>query len=232
MACLPRQRGGSTSCTCFPSPSASLLGPPLLVGAPSPLTRDPAPPRPTKRRSYALPGHRLGALVASHSLLTQVSKLLDCLQICPARPAQRALAWAVDGTRPWREGTRRELEARQRVFREGVEGVEGWEVVTGGAYFAYVRRPLSRSSPPPYCPRPSHPPPLHRTAPQRPGPTNSRARTAKKQVKHPFGSSPSQLVAARLASLAGVVVLPGSFFSPRLPGDDAAQDDRYLRFCA
>lgn len=48
------------------------------------------------------------------------------------------------------------------------------------------------------------------------------------QVKHPFPGAPSELVAARLGEHAGVIVLPGTFFSP--PFADV-NEDRYLRFC-
>jgi aspartate/methionine/tyrosine aminotransferase len=48
------------------------------------------------------------------------------------------------------------------------------------------------------------------------------------QVRHPYPGVGSELVAKRLASIVGVVVLPGSFFNP--PFDDI-KDDRYLRFC-
>jgi aspartate/methionine/tyrosine aminotransferase len=91
-------------------------------------------------RSYAIPGHRLGGLVASRTFLSQISKLLDCMQICPARPAQRAVEWAITGLAEWRRETREQLQDRQRVFRELLleKEVEGWEVATGGAYFAYV----------------------------------------------------------------------------------------------
>ncbi|GAA5914213.1 hypothetical protein JCM6882_004752 [Rhodosporidiobolus microsporus] len=134
-------------------------------------------------KSYAIPGHRLGALAASPSFLTQVDKLLDCLQICPVRPAQRAVEWAVEATRPWREATRGKLARRQELFREMVREVDGWEVETGGGYFAYV--------------------------------------------KHPFPGASSELVASRLGALVGVVLLPGTFFSP--PFEDV-NDDRFIRF--
>ena len=120
-------------------------------------------------RSYAIPGHRLGALVASPTFLAQVSKTLDCLQICPARPAQRAVEWAVDATRPWREATRNELARRQVLFKELLGEVDGWEVETGGAYFAYVRPSPSFLS---LCPRV----PAHARALARRSSTPSRAR--------------------------------------------------------
>ncbi|HRJ70523.1 MAG TPA: aminotransferase, partial [Beijerinckiaceae bacterium] len=54
-------------------------------------------------KSHAIPGHRLGAIIAAPAFIAQVAKIQDSLQICPARPAQRVAAWAVDALRPWRE---------------------------------------------------------------------------------------------------------------------------------
>ncbi|GAA5873313.1 hypothetical protein JCM16303_001089 [Sporobolomyces ruberrimus] len=94
-------------------------------------------------KSYAIPGHRLGAIVASPTFHRQLSKTLDCLQICPARPAQRVVEWAIDGTREWRAETRRELERRQATSRKLLEDVEGWTVETGSSgYFVYVKHPF------------------------------------------------------------------------------------------
>ncbi|GAA6008556.1 hypothetical protein JCM11491_003347 [Sporobolomyces phaffii] len=97
-------------------------------------------------KSYAIPGHRLGAVVASPTFHQQLAKTLDCLQICPARPAQRVLEWAIEGTREWRTETRRELDRRQELFRESLDTVEGWQVATGSDYFAYVQHPFEGTS--------------------------------------------------------------------------------------
>lgn len=94
-------------------------------------------------KSYAIPGHRLGSVTASPAFLAQLQKTLDCLQICPARAAQGPVAWAVEGVRGWREGVRDELEKRQGRFKRLVEGVDGWEVMVGSAYFAWVRHPFA-----------------------------------------------------------------------------------------
>jgi len=48
------------------------------------------------------------------------------------------------------------------------------------------------------------------------------------QVKHPFTGVSSELVAKRLARKAGVIALPGSFFSPSFKD---VNDDAYIRFC-
>lgn len=159
-------------------------------------------------KSYAIPGHRLGAMIGPATFMEQVYKTLDCLQICPARAAQRALVWAIEGTRMWRESIRDELMSRQALFKrllddghgdEQLDGstttlressnanaCPGWQVVVGGGYFAYV--------------------------------------------KHPFAGASSELVASRLAQHVGVVVLPGTFFCPPFEGADV-NEDRYIRFC-
>lgn len=89
-------------------------------------------------RSYAIPGHRLGAIIASSIFQSQIHKTLDCLQICPSRPAQQVVEWAIEGTRTWREGVRDEIKSRGVIFRELLDDVPGWEVETVGGYFAYV----------------------------------------------------------------------------------------------
>lgn len=44
----------------------------------------------------------------------------------------------MEATRDWREGVRDEIEGRQRLFKQLVDRVDGWEVSTGGGYFAYA----------------------------------------------------------------------------------------------
>ncbi len=128
-------------------------------------------------KSYAVPGHRLGAVMADAPVLAEIAKVLDCMTICPPRAAQPAIAWAVEGTRAWRSDVRKTINQRAASFAEAVEASPGWSISAIGAYFAYVRHPLAVSS---------------------------------------------AVAAERLASRAGVVTLPGSFFGP-------GQED-HLRF--
>ncbi|WP_237479743.1 aminotransferase [Lichenibacterium dinghuense] len=97
-------------------------------------------------KSYAVPGHRLGAAVAGRPLLAEVAKVLDCVTICPPRAAQAAVAWAVEGTRGWRTGTRDAVARRAALFAAAVAAAPGWSVSAIGAYFAYVRHPLGGSA--------------------------------------------------------------------------------------
>jgi aspartate/methionine/tyrosine aminotransferase len=68
-------------------------------------------------------------------------KALDTMQICPARPAQAALAWAVEGLRDWRAGNRGVMAERAAAFRRAVAQLPGWRIDALGAYFAYLRLP-------------------------------------------------------------------------------------------
>jgi aspartate/methionine/tyrosine aminotransferase len=94
-------------------------------------------------KAYAIPGHRLGALVADERLVAQLAKIMDSLQICAPRVGQTALAWAVDALADWREGNRAEINRRSRAFEAALGRVPGWRIDSIGAYFAYVRHPFA-----------------------------------------------------------------------------------------
>ncbi len=93
-------------------------------------------------KAYAIPGHRLGAMVADPAIIREVGKVLDTIQICPPRAAQGPVAWAIDGVRAWREEKRGEINARAAIFRRAVAEAPGWEISAIGAYFAFVRHPF------------------------------------------------------------------------------------------
>ena len=96
-------------------------------------------------KSYAIPGHRLGSITADPVLLTEIVKVLDCMTICPPRVAQPSVAWAVEGTRAWRNEVRATINRRAAAFSDVISGVSGWSVSAIGAYFAYVRHPFAAS---------------------------------------------------------------------------------------
>ncbi|MBL0402460.1 aminotransferase [Microvirga aerilata] len=93
-------------------------------------------------KSYAIPGHRTGAIMADARLIEQAAKILDCIQICAPRTAQAALPWAIDALRDWREGNRTEINGRAQVFREALAPLPEWTIESAGAYFAYLRHPF------------------------------------------------------------------------------------------
>lgn len=93
-------------------------------------------------KAYCIPGHRVGAIAAEPAFLAQVTKIQDCIQICPPRVGQMALAWAIDALRQWRAGNTAEILARTEAFRKALTEVPEWRVDAVGAYFAYVRYPF------------------------------------------------------------------------------------------
>ncbi|WP_439576358.1 aminotransferase [Elioraea sp.] len=92
-------------------------------------------------KSYCVPGHRVGAVVAGPAIRTQLLKVLDTLQICAPRASQAALAWAVPALIAWREGNRDVMAARAAAFQRALAAVPGWRIDALGGYFAYLRLP-------------------------------------------------------------------------------------------
>ena len=89
-------------------------------------------------KAYCIPGHRLGAIIANAPFQAQLAKALDTWQICPARPGQVALAWAIGALREWRAGNRAIMAGRAEAARAALTG---FQVDALGAYFAYLRLP-------------------------------------------------------------------------------------------
>ncbi|MCX7933277.1 MAG: aminotransferase [Rhodovarius sp.] len=92
-------------------------------------------------KAYCIPGQRLGAVVAGGAVRAALMKALDSFQICPARPGQAALAWAVPALAEWRAANRAIMAGRARAAREALGQLPGWRLDSIGAYFAYVRLP-------------------------------------------------------------------------------------------
>ncbi|WP_207536889.1 aminotransferase [Sabulicella rubraurantiaca] len=91
-------------------------------------------------KAYCIPGHRLGAVASTAAFQEQLRKALDTLQICPARPGQAALSWAIPSLREWRAGNRRIMGGRAQACREALSS---HRIDAMGAYFAYLRLPRS-----------------------------------------------------------------------------------------
>ena len=70
-----------------------------------------------------------------------IVKILDNLQICPARTGQIALAWAIPNLPQWRAENRADILTRAGIFTDVIARHPGWKVESIGAYFAYLRHP-------------------------------------------------------------------------------------------
>ena len=92
-------------------------------------------------KAYCVPGHRVGAIAAGAAFMAELDKACDTFQICPPRPPQAALAWAIPALRDWRAGNRALMAARASFFRDAVSQLPGWRLDAIGTYFAYLRLP-------------------------------------------------------------------------------------------
>ena len=92
-------------------------------------------------KAYCVPGHRVGAVVGGGAFRHALLRVIDSYQICPARPAQAALAWAVPALAEWRAGNRAIMAIRADATRAAVARLPGWQLDSLGAYFAYLRVP-------------------------------------------------------------------------------------------
>jgi aspartate/methionine/tyrosine aminotransferase len=95
-------------------------------------------------KDLAIPGYRVGAVVASPEMNREVMKLLDCVAICAPRIGQEA-AWAgLTAARQWRrERTAEVADQRRQLEAAMADRPGGFEVLAVGGFFAWMRHPFS-----------------------------------------------------------------------------------------
>jgi aspartate/methionine/tyrosine aminotransferase len=98
---------------------------------------------------YCLTGYRVGSIVASPGLIAEIAKAMDCVAICAARIGQEAALYGLDHLATWREDNRILMRDRVTALRDAFrdlrsrDGGIGYELVSAGAYFAYLRHPFT-----------------------------------------------------------------------------------------
>ena len=99
-------------------------------------------------KAYRLTGHRVGAMIASQSRLSEVEKFLDTVAICPGQIGQHAALWGMENLSQWLAGERDEILRRRAAIETGAPLLEqnGWQLLGSGAYFAYMTHPFEISS--------------------------------------------------------------------------------------
>ncbi|PRD44248.1 aspartate/tyrosine/aromatic aminotransferase [Phyllobacterium phragmitis] len=93
-------------------------------------------------KSFCIPGHRLGAIVAGSEVVENVAKVMDNLQICAPRPPQAAIARAIAPLGSWREANRMEIVGRAEALHDVMKRLPDWRLEAIGAYFAFIRHPF------------------------------------------------------------------------------------------
>jgi len=92
-------------------------------------------------KSYCMPGHRLGAVAAGADFVLELAKIIDNIQICAPRAAQMAVTPMLTALTDWRQANRERIAARAALFEKVIRALDGWELLSTGAYFGYVRHP-------------------------------------------------------------------------------------------
>ncbi|MGI9621847.1 MAG: aminotransferase [Acidimicrobiales bacterium] len=94
-------------------------------------------------KDFAIPGYRVGAIVGGPDLVVEALKILDCVAICAPRIGQEAAAAGLLHAQGWRrEQVVRIASLQQRFEKVMAERPGGYEVVSAGAYFGWVRHPF------------------------------------------------------------------------------------------
>ncbi len=91
---------------------------------------------------FSLAGYRVGSLTAAPHVLREAVKLADCQTISAPTLSQHAVAFALANLDDWVAERRLEMLARVNAFRSAMVAAPQFEVVSSGAYFAYVRHPF------------------------------------------------------------------------------------------
>ncbi len=95
-------------------------------------------------KDLAIPGQRVGAIVGNPALLTEVAKLIDCVTICAPRIGQEAAHAGLTQAGEWRAVKVAEIADKQARFTEVMAARPGgFELVSAGAYYGWVRHPLA-----------------------------------------------------------------------------------------
>jgi aspartate/methionine/tyrosine aminotransferase len=95
-------------------------------------------------KDLAIPGYRVGALVASPQLGREVAKLLDCIAICAPRIGQEAALAGLTAARDWRRKRAHEIAERRHRFEALMaDRPGGFELLSAGGFFGWVRHPFA-----------------------------------------------------------------------------------------
>ncbi|MGC6453899.1 MAG: aminotransferase [Candidatus Puniceispirillaceae bacterium] len=93
-------------------------------------------------KSYCMPGHRLGAVTAGSAFIDELAKIIDNIQICAPRTPQMAVTPMLAELADWRQQNREKMAARSALFAEVMTALPGWQLLSTGAYFGYVKHPF------------------------------------------------------------------------------------------
>lgn len=98
-------------------------------------------------KDLAIPGYRVGGVVAGEAARVEALKVLDCVAISAPVIGQLASATGLLEAAGWRAEQRERTLSLQRHFESVMtDRPGGFELVTAGAYFGWVRAPGDRAT--------------------------------------------------------------------------------------
>ena len=94
-------------------------------------------------KAYAMPGLRVGAVVAAEPVIACVQKALDSIAICAPTVGQAAALFGIERLAHWRRQKADEMRLRLAGFRDAMKPLSNeFPVVSAGGFFAYCKHPL------------------------------------------------------------------------------------------
>lgn len=94
-------------------------------------------------KDLAIPGYRVGAIVASPPVHRECAKLMDCIAVCAPRIGQEAVWAGLTQAALWRADRAAEVRRNRQAFVEAMsERPGGFELLSSGAYFGWVKHPF------------------------------------------------------------------------------------------
>ncbi len=95
-------------------------------------------------KDLAIPGYRVGAVVAGSELIYEVLKLVDCVQIAAPRIGQEAVVAGLRRSGRWRREQTARINRALSHFRSVMaDEPGGFSLASSGAFFGWVRHPFT-----------------------------------------------------------------------------------------
>jgi aspartate/methionine/tyrosine aminotransferase len=95
-------------------------------------------------KAYSLTGYRVGSVAGGPAIMGAIEKIMDCIAICAPRIGQEAALYGLGHLAGWRAEKRDLMQDRTEALRTAFRATNsGYQLVSSGAYFAWVRHPFS-----------------------------------------------------------------------------------------
>jgi aspartate/methionine/tyrosine aminotransferase len=89
-------------------------------------------------KAFRLTGHRVGAVLTGAARMAELEKFLDTVAISTSQIGQIGAEWGLRNLTDWLGAERTEILSRRDAMIRAMAGIEGWKIVSAGAYFAWV----------------------------------------------------------------------------------------------